>query len=309
MLTLVLQVVVPISDSFKPDGMKLNPFSVVRTGEMLSPWTIHRLNLSRLPTLDFTATNMEEWLGFHLGSMMSTREHSLRKHHGSDTLMFIKDALGGLFAGFSGTQPGPRCRVFSLQDQATNNLDTLFFITDLRFDLQCHTMICDGYVLPLTHDLMRKIAIPFIKLLQSENVGTLEGEIQAWKKLIPAFVERCRSWTHGANCEYLAQRNIPLTEEMELDPLCSCGRGKDAEGMSKVALWRNFAPYVTRIALSPLFTVSYLESIGRDPWCSVCRKKGKPKLLTCTVCKAVKYCSKDCQKKDWKVHKQRCNPL
>jgi MYND finger len=279
-------------------------------GEMLGPWTIHRLNLSRLPILDFTATKIEEWLEPHVGSMMSTRERSLRKNHGTNTLMFIKDTLNTIFVGTSGTQLGPRRRVFNLQDQATKNCDTLFFITELRFDLHCHTMICDGYVLPLTRDLLRKIEKPFAKLLQHENLGTisaLEGEMQAWKKLIPAFVERCRSWTHGANCEYLAQRNIPLTEEMELDPLCSCGRGKDTEGMSKVALWRNFAPYVTRIALSPLFAVSYLETVGRDPKCSVCRGKGKPKLLTCTACKAVKYCSKDCQKKDWKVHKQRCN--
>ncbi|EGO03813.1 hypothetical protein SERLA73DRAFT_119451 [Serpula lacrymans var. lacrymans S7.3] len=96
---------------------------------------------------------------------------------------------------------------------------------------------------------------------------------------------------------------------MEKNPLCSCGRGKDVEGMNKVNMWKPLAPYVTRIALSPLFAVSYLETVGRDPEayrCFVCRGKGKPKLKMCTVCKKVRYCSSECQKKDWKVHKLRC---
>jgi hypothetical protein len=128
--------------------------------------------------------------------------------------------------------------------------------------------------------------------------------------LIPAFVERCRSsWTHGPNCEYVSNKKIPLTEKMEEIPICSCGKGKDIDGMHKVNLWKPFAPYVTRIALSPLFAVSYLEAIGRDPEarrCCICRGKGKPKIKTCTGCKKVRYCSEVCQKKDWKKHKKVC---
>ena len=32
-------------------------------------------------------------------------------------------------------------------------------------------------------------------------------------------------------------------------------------------------------------------------------------LLTCTRCKVAKYCSKECQKADWKEHKALCAPL
>jgi hypothetical protein len=295
--------------------MKLNPFPVLSTVRALNPWNVHRVNLSRLPALDNKAKEVGKWLNTHVGSMMSSRERSLRKKHKNDGLMFVKDTLHSIFVRASGIQGGAAQRVFSLADEATNNCDTVFFIGDLRFDLPSHTMVCDGYVLPLTPALLLKLETGFGRLVQKGNmarVAALDGEMRAWKQLLPVFVERCRSsWTHGANCEYASRGKVPLSEAMEVDPLCSCGRGKDTEGMSKVDLWQPFAPYVTRVALSPLFAVSYLETVGRDPTahrCFVCRGKGKPKLMTCTACKAVRYCSKQCQKRDWKVHKTRCTP-
>jgi hypothetical protein len=309
------QVVVPVSGPFKSDGMKLNPFPVVGSAGVLNPWSIHRLNLSRLPILDVKAKKLDQWLNTHVGSMMSARERSLRKKHKSDALMFVKDTIHSIFMRSAGIQGGPARRLFSLRDEATNNCDTILFVSDLRFDLHCHTMVCDGYVLPLTHELLPKIESSFGKLVDTGDivgVKVYEGEMQAWKQLLPSLVERCRSsWTHGDNCEYQSQGKIPLTDVMEADPLCSCGRGKDVEGMHKVGFWSKFAPYVTRVALSPLFAVSYLETVGRDPSahrCSVCRGKGKPKLMTCTACKKVRYCEKACQKKDWAVHKTRCKP-
>ncbi|EGO03805.1 hypothetical protein SERLA73DRAFT_158294 [Serpula lacrymans var. lacrymans S7.3] len=294
--SLYIEVVVPASRTLKPDGMKINPFPVIDAGGIFNSWSIHRINLPRLPVLDIKGPKIGQWLNPHVGSMLSSRERSNRKKHRSDALMF----------------GGPPRRLFALRDEATNNCDTIFFISELRYDLASHTVICDGYVLPLTHELLIKIEKPFAKLVFEGNMGNVrvfEGEMQTWKQLIPAFVERCRSWSHGENCEYKAQGKIPLTEDMEKNPLCSCGRGKDVEGMNKVNMWKPLAPYVTRIALSPLFAVSYLETVGRDPAayrCFVCRGKGKPKLKMCTVCKKVRYCSSGCQKKDWKIHKLRC---
>ncbi|KAI0942313.1 hypothetical protein AcW1_002972 [Taiwanofungus camphoratus] len=312
--SLYVEVVIPISDPFKEDGMKLNPFPVVSTDKNLNLWNIHRINLSRLPVLDVNATKLDRWLNPHVGSMMSSRERSLRKKHREDALMFIKDSLHMIFVRSSGIQAGPPRRLFALLDKATNNCDTIFFVSELRFDVHSHTMICDGYVLPLTDDLMPRIRDPFGKLLRQGDVvhvSAFKGEMQAWKQLLPALVERCRSWKHGDNCEYKAQGRIPLSEETDTDPLCSCGRGKDTEGMCKVGLWSKLAPYVTRVALSPLFAVSYMETIGRDPTahkCSVCRGRGKPKIMVCKGCNKTRYCSGACQKKDWKTHKPRCKP-
>jgi hypothetical protein len=34
--------------------------------------------------------------------------------------------------------------------------------------------------------------------------------------------------------------------------------------------------------------------------------RGSKTLLRCSACKAVKYCDRDCQSKDWKFHKKGC---
>ncbi|KAI0630927.1 hypothetical protein C8Q77DRAFT_172371 [Trametes polyzona] len=307
------QVVVPPSGPFlKPDGMKLNPFPVVGTGRALHSWNIHRLNLSRLPVLKLTSARIDQWLVPHVSSMLSTRERQLRRKRRADALMFVKDTIHAIFMRSTGVQGGPARRVFALRDEKTNNCDTVFFIADVRYDLHCHTMVCDGYVLPLTDDIMFKIRNFFGELVISgdiENVTVFEGEMQAWKQLVPAFVERCRTWEHNDDCEYLRRQQVPLSLDMEVDPLCGCGRGWEVDALRKVEQWRKYAPYVTRLAISPLFAVSYLETVVRDPdahKCSVCRGRGKPKLKACTGCMKVRYCSQACQKKDWPRHKTQC---
>ena len=56
--------------------------------------------------------------------------------------------------------------------------------------------------------------------------------------------------------------------------------------------------------LSSSLTLSTTEDLVSKV-CSSCGKKG-PDLLKCSVCKSVWYCNVQCQKKDWKSHKQCC---
>lgn len=273
------------------------------------------MNLSRLPTLDTTASDMQGWLKPHLAWMLSARERKLTKTHQNDALALVKDTIHTIFPHASGMTGGPLRRVFGLRDKPSTECDTIIFISDVKFDLAAHTLICDGYVLPLTPALMFTIGKDFGKLVQEGNifnVGVYGDEMKAWKQLLPALAERCRSWKHTSSCEYAMQRKVPLSVDMHSDPLCSCGRGKDVEGMSKVKIWKKLSPFVTRIAMSPLFAVSYLEPVPRDPEagrCSVCRGKGKPKMMKCAKCKKIRYCSKDCQAKNWGSHKPKCVPL
>ncbi|KAJ7034678.1 hypothetical protein C8F04DRAFT_1100603 [Mycena alexandri] len=312
--SLYIEVVVPISGAFRSDGTKLNHFPIVGENLAFAPWSLHCVNLRRLPVLDTKAFDISKWLKPHLAWMLSARERKLTKTHENDTLALVKDTIHTIFCHASGIA-GPLRRVFALRDKPSAECDTIIFISDVRFDLAFHTLICDGYVLPLTPALMHNIRGDFGKLVQEGNifnVGVYGDEMRAWKQLLPSFAERCRSWKHTNNCEYASRRRVPLGVEMHLDPLCTCGRGKDVEDMKSVRLWSQFAPWVTRIAMSPLFAVSYLEPIVRDPnagRCSVCRGKGKPKMKKCGTCAKVRYCSADCQRSDWKAHKPKCKPV
>jgi hypothetical protein len=160
---------------------------------------------------------------------------------------------------------------------------------------------------------------------------------------LPAFVERCRTCSHGPNCEYHTARNtIPLTtglDDFDLDfmqsPICACGRGQNLpESIPGVPAqaWKHMRPFATRAAISPLFAVSYVSRVAGQ-WgkliqdtlksketetkstlasserCLVCGGPGKPKLMLCSVCKSVKYCSRACSKAHWKSHKRTCRSL
>jgi hypothetical protein len=111
---------------------------------------------------------------------------------------------------------------------------------------------------------------------------------------------------HKATCEYLTE-GIPRGLLPEVDPLCSCGRGKVPRSFLE-GEFGGLAPYVTRIAVSLLFGVSYVETIasdmkksvqnvGRGLLCDECREPGKPQLKVCCNCKEKRYCSEFCQRK------------
>ncbi|KAF7363898.1 MYND-type domain-containing protein [Mycena sanguinolenta] len=283
-----IQVIVPLRSSFTQGRVDINPF-LIGIGDLV-PWSVHRLNLERLPVLNLESRKLDQWLNVHLGATFSEREATVRKNKGVDTIMFVKDTIGSIIVQASGIQPkgsSPH-RVFTLFDKATNNSDTILFVDRLRFDLSAHTIVCDGFVLPSSDERMMEMIMVdeqnLAKLLtQARQIPLESGEVKSWKQLLPVLVERCRTWKHCDSCQYASEGRVPLTTEMEFIPLCACGEGQDVQRMHDVPLWKPFAKYSTRIALSPLFAVSYVENVGRkDRSCCVCRAKAP---FTCPKCK------------------------
>ncbi|KAJ7058836.1 hypothetical protein C8F01DRAFT_283412 [Mycena amicta] len=317
-----IEIIVPPFRPFQDGGMKSNPFPVVSLGGSLHPWNIHRVNLSRCPTLRSNAPDLKKWLDRHLGSMFSQREFSLAQagREREDVLACAKSITEVIVSGRCGLRNDLERRVVLLGSQSEDDCDLILFVDELKLDLPSHTILADAYVLPFRIEMLSDpgLAISFRKLMDDPKaVVTLplaEEEARTLKQLLPALAERCRSWRHLDSCEYRRpDGRIPLSVEMGMNPLCSCGSGKDVANMKKVLQWRPFAQLATRIALSPLFVVTYLEAIARadaEPQsldkCSFCNSAGKPKLLRCSKCAKVTYCSQECQHKDWKAHKPSC---
>ncbi|KAF7363893.1 hypothetical protein MSAN_01047300 [Mycena sanguinolenta] len=305
--SLWIEIIVPLRSSFTQGGVDINPFPIALD---LVPWSVHRLNLERLPVLNLKSSKLDQWLNVHVTAAFSVREARARKDKGTDAMMFVKNTIHSIIVQASGIQPkgsSPH-RIFTLLDKATNNCDTVLLVDQLRFDLSAHTIVCDGFVLPLSDERMMEMIMineqNLAKLLgQARQIPVEPGEVKSWKQLLPVLVERCRTWKHRDSCQYANEGRVPLTTEMEFIPLCACGEGQDVQRMHDVPLWKPFAKYCTRIALSPLFAVSYVENVGRkDRSCCVCRAKAP---FTCPKCKKDRYCSTACQKKDWDRHRER----
>jgi len=313
-------------------------FPVILREKTPTLWNIHYVNLDRLPALDTSDSKKLDWISPHLALTFSDREHALRKTNGvlsggRGVLVDIKDTLQILLVTAAGVQ-GPRRRVFGLADSSQHEDHhpyALIFVADLRLDLASHTIVADACILPFTNDIPGNVSQIFSKLKQGEliKIKTVGEETKAWKRLLPAFVERCREWKHGDSCEYIAHGAVPLSLELGESPICSCGQGVGVDSFRKVREWVGVAEYVTRAAIGPFFAVSYLDSVAKDilspqpttvvssqveevrtaaaaDRCAKCFGSGKPQLLQCSKCKNVAYCGSACQRGDWKRHKLEC---
>ena len=57
---------------------------------------------------------------------------------------------------------------------------------------------------------------------------------------------------------------------------------------------------------------TYVNTLDEESTCAFCRSRGlhpMPKLKTCGRCQAVQYCSKICQKADFRLHKKFCSSV
>jgi hypothetical protein len=298
--------------------MSLKRFPIIQQNKTLSLWNVHYVDLERLPVLDLSASNRLSFLPAHINTSYCDRERRLCiaenagrvKAFDLDVITRMKQTIQYLFG--HGSVLGNS--IASLSDPEHGGVDTLIFINGVCLDLASHTVALDACVLPLSKELS------FLTLTgQVGEVKMTSDEVKAWKHLLPAFTERCRKWTHTADCEYLS-RGIPVSEEFRQSPLCSCGRGKNiGPFFAQNENWKDFAPYVTRAAISPLFAVLFVDTFGGDlasnlsygpgrdvQTCANCRGPGKPKLLLCAACKNIRYCSPSCQKADWRDHKKSC---
>ncbi|KAI6043438.1 hypothetical protein EDC04DRAFT_2651237 [Pisolithus marmoratus] len=314
-----VEVIVPMTLTLnvKEESDVAGKFRTTFDGGVPTLWSVHRVNLDRCPSFKPSRSRKAfEWLERHIELIFSQRERRLRAQStipGSipDTFMNLKDSLYTFFITATGTQ-GPTTRTeFALLDPEENRCYATILVTDVRLDIGSHTVVADSWIVPWSKDVQDKVKREVL------CIKTDAYESEAWRHLLPLLIERCRTWKHKPGCEYLVHNSIPLYPGAGSDPKklpwCSCGMGIGTEVL-KERYGNVLAKCATRAAIGPLFPVSYMEKVGlnmddlSEPACNrciACGKGGVP-LSACARCKRAKYCSKNCQVKDWKTHKMSC---
>jgi hypothetical protein len=206
---------------------------MLRISRNLTPWNIHNVNLELMPILDISQPKDLWWLNALVSLQMSDRELAVRQATLADpymvssdhVLVSVKDSLHSVLIGFTGLQGPPR-RVFSIMDPKNGGGFMILFVQSLRLDLAAFTLVADVAVVPLENAIMPYIGRG-LQALHTEEIMQIvasPAEVVAWKRLLPAFVERCRTWSHGQNCEYTSEGRVPRSTKIDENPICSCGR-------------------------------------------------------------------------------------
>ena len=205
------------------------------------------------------------------------------------------------------------CDVFELQE-TEGSRTRLFLVGEAYRDVQCHSIAISACVLSLTPGRREELSSSLTKLHQESRVTVVKihgKEMDIWDRAIPAFAERCRRWQHGDDCEHLTAVRTGQ------DIWCRCGLG-EAQETVPMAKKYDLHKHMKLVALAPIYPLSSSSTLEEDfssmsivqepeaDECAACKSRER-KLLVCSRCKATKYCSANCQKAHWKVHKKACN--
>ncbi|KAI1161159.1 hypothetical protein F5B18DRAFT_674905 [Nemania serpens] len=293
------------------------------------------LNLQKSPVIQIAQHSRLRWLVPHVSLAMSARERALRdkadlsRSAGEQARLDFKDSIFSILIQFTGLQ-GTKSQVFCLNNVANGGVHVLILANALRMDLANRAVVLDCAVLPLYDALMPSIMDSLATLQKPTvvHVKVNDAELRLWRYTLPAYVERCRDWAHRDGCEYAISGSIPLSTDNGKRVLCTCGVGKFPPNFIRnVPGWSVLSKYAVRAAISPAFWAPFADDIyspdmsnlgekiagvGKTPIDGRCASCGKNKqadgsaLMNCARCRKVKYCSRECQRKDWKAHKSAC---
>ncbi|CAH0395195.1 unnamed protein product [Bemisia tabaci] len=310
----------------------LFPCFLSQTPPNIVSWSSMRVNLDVMPSIDLDNGQELTWLNDYLGQMFSREEYQNFLSRADDLRVSIKESIMQFFMGYAGLYL--RRDNFVCLEGMDQSRKALILPSCLRLDLASYSVVLDSALIPLTNTVMSdKVVTRFLKKLYDNDVlrkvPVNDSVNRAWKAMMPAMVERCRTWNHTSGCDYKKIGEVPLPQGLDRDgesSICTCGVGKFPKGYLK-DLIKEFSAvnhllrqYATRVAISPFFAVTYVDNCDLTDFINVmCSKCGDEKrknptakqqsLLKCSRCKTVQYCSVDCQKADWKQHKVFCKAM
>ncbi|KAI0838348.1 hypothetical protein F5Y06DRAFT_267925 [Hypoxylon sp. FL0890] len=328
-----IEVIAPLADPLTSEPLSSFIYPVVLGDDSIPvPLNSQQVNIDSLPILDVDQAHKKDnnWLNTLTAHQFSVRERRLRDRSEASLRVNFKESLFTMFMLASGLQGG-NTGLFALQHPKDGN-QILIFIRAIRLNGAEGSVVADAAAMPLTRHLIDSGELEtFLYVLRELEICAItvnDEELVLWKKVLPALAERCRTWSHGPQCEYKKPgATIPLSTEMGKQFMCSCGNGVLPEGFMSLPEWDDVAAkHAVRVAISPTFSVPFVEDIvdmdllntqgGPESLqldkcrnCNATEGKNGGKLLKCSRCKEVMYCSYDCQRKDWKKHRMECVPF
>ncbi|KAG9124031.1 hypothetical protein FRC07_013134 [Ceratobasidium sp. 392] len=265
-----IEVIVPVSEPLDAGGYSLDRAPIIRRNSY-TPWNLHHINVDLMPLLDLKNTQKLGWLNSHTALQISDRERAIMgglrdtDDVSSKLLASIKDTIHSLPNHYSGAWKGKKDSVFGLCEPGpAQQIYAILLVGGLRLDLASFTVIVDTAVIPSVDQLVHKLA-PLVGKLEAVKpilrLTAIGDEANAWRKLLPAFIERSRTWIHKPNCEYKSRDQIPVSFRVGESPICTCGLGIGFDAAEwQRPLWKPLLQFATRAAISPFFAVPFIES-------------------------------------------------
>lgn len=326
-----VEVIAPLANPVSSECLADYLFPTMLSSSRLpSALNAPHINLDNLPILDIEKKKEMSWLTTLVSMHFSKREKAKREGRNEsgisdDPRVNFKESVFTMFMLASGLQGG-QTGLFAINHPDRGGIHILFLVSALRLDGDTASVVLDAAVIPFTMDLIESGKIEdfllVIETLQCSSISVNDAELALWKKTLPSLIERCRTWPHHPNCEYKKKgAAVPLNMEDGKQLLCSCGNGKLPSKFVALPEWDKAAPHAVRVAISPTFAVPFVEEVVDTSTFSLggpsstedrCRKCGRTStadggaLKRCQRCQGVKYCSVECQKKDWKTHRMEC---
>ncbi|KAJ4254962.1 hypothetical protein NW762_009764 [Fusarium torreyae] len=328
-----IEVVAPLAKpGSSPELLEFVYPSAISSSGVPGTLNIPHFNLDNLPIIDLENKDRNRWMTTLTSLQFSAREKHLRNVRDEsgishDPTVNFKESVFTMFMVSSGLQGG-QTGMFAINHPKRGGIHMLVFVSAIRLDGDAASVVLDAAVIPFTMDLVQSGRMEaFLLLIRELECGTVDvddAELALWKKALPSMVERCRTWSHGKNCEYKRKgATIPLSLKDGEKVLCSCGNGRIPDNFMSLPEWDDAAPNAVRAAISPTYAVPFIEEVidpdeipnMGSPITRVerCRSCGKPEnekgveLKKCSRCQKVRYCSGECQKRDWKKHRAECN--
>ncbi|KAI9889595.1 MAG: hypothetical protein M1814_005102 [Vezdaea aestivalis] len=260
------EVSVSVSGALDKGGFESNPFPVLtHTYRPPLSWSLPRINLDRQPKIILTHDSFTQGLVILLKTSFSASEHGSSDSISSNTSsarLDLKRSIHVIFLNFLGH--GHLSRQFTeflLCNDQERVRRAVLLVSSIRLDFDSGSPVLDGYIVPLNGERVSQYATALQKLEAGNTlrVTVSDEEWVLWKKFVPAITERCREWNHQKECK--AFKHTRLDDCVNNGSLvCACAQGCVPADFPREGLWSEFSYHATRIALSPLYLVPYLES-------------------------------------------------